>query len=87
MKGEADVGFKGFIAATASVALMATPTIASAQQAAQSAATTEVAPAGENVGGSEIHGGFIIPLLAIVAIILGILAATSHHNHNLPHSP
>ena len=80
------MGFKGIIAATASVALMATPTIASAQQAAQSAAT-EVAPAGENVSGSELRGGFIIPLIALVAIILGILAATRHHNHNLPHSP
>jgi glycerol uptake facilitator-like aquaporin len=79
------VGFKGLIAATASVALMATPTIAAAQQAAPVAAA-EVAPAGENVNGSELRGGFIIPLIALVAIILGILAATHHHN-NLPHSP
>jgi hypothetical protein len=63
---------------------MATPTIAAAQQAAP--ATTAVAPAGENVGGSELRGGFIIPLIALVAIILGILAAT-HKNHDLPHSP
>lgn len=80
------MGFKGFIAATASVALMATPTIAAAQQAAP-VASSEVAPAGENVNGSELHGGFIIPLLALVAIILGIWAATRHHNHNLPTSP
>ncbi|MDB5693705.1 MAG: hypothetical protein JWO81_2768 [Alphaproteobacteria bacterium] len=78
------MGFKGIIAATASVALMATPTIAAAQQAAPAA--TEVAPAGENVSGSELRGGFIIPLIAVVAIILGILAAT-HKNHDLPHSP
>jgi hypothetical protein len=78
------VGFKGIIAATASVALMATPTIAAAQQAAP--ATTEVAPAGENAGGSELRGGFIIPLIALIAIILGILAAT-HKGHDLPHSP
>ncbi|HEX4738050.1 MAG TPA: hypothetical protein VH331_10870 [Allosphingosinicella sp.] len=80
------MGFKGLIAATASVALMATPTIAAAQQAAP-AATTEVAPAGENASGSELRGGFIIPLIALVAIILGIIAATSHHHQNLPHSP
>jgi glycerol uptake facilitator-like aquaporin len=80
------VGFKGLIAATASVALMATPTIAAAQRGAP-VGTTEVAPAGENVNGSELRGGFIIPLIAVVAIILGILAAASHHNHNLPHSP
>ena len=78
------MGFKGIIAATASVALIATPTIAAAQQAAP--ARTEVAPAGENVSGSELRGGFIIPLIALVAIILGILAAT-HKNHDLPHSP
>jgi len=78
------VGFKGLIAATASVAMMATPTIAAAQQAAP---TTEVAPAGENVSGSELRGGFIIPLIALAAIILGILAATRSHNNNLPHSP
>jgi len=79
------VGFKGIIAATASVALMVSPTVAAAAQAAP-AATTEVAPAGENVSGSELRGGFIIPLIALIAIILGILAAT-HHNHDLPHSP
>jgi hypothetical protein len=86
MKGEADVGFKGLLAATASVALMATPTIAAAQQAAAPTAATEVAPAGEKVDGSELRGGFIIPLIAVVAIILGVLAAT-HKSHDLPHSP
>jgi hypothetical protein len=77
------VGFKGIIAAAASVALVASPTVAAAQQAA---ASTEVSPAGENVSGSELRGGFIIPLIALIAIILGILAAT-HNNHDLPHSP
>jgi hypothetical protein len=79
------VGFKGIIAATASVALMAAPTVAAAQTS--SAATTEVAPAGENVQGSELRGGFIIPLIALVAIILGIIAATRGNNDDLPHSP
>jgi hypothetical protein len=78
------VGFKGIIAATASVALMASPTIASAQRAAPAA--TEVTPAGETAGGTELRGGFIIPLIALIAIILGILAATQGH-HDLPHSP
>jgi glycerol uptake facilitator-like aquaporin len=74
------VVFKGFIAAAASVALMATPAVASAAEttATARAATTEVAPAGENVDGSELRGGFIIPLIAVVAIILGILAATKN---------
>jgi hypothetical protein len=64
---------------------MAAPTMAAAQTSA--AATTEVAPAGENVQGSELRGGFIIPLIALVAIILGIIAATRGNDDNLPHSP
>ena len=78
--------FKGIIAATASVALMVTPAVAAAQSTR--AATTEVAPAGETVDdGSQLRGGFIIPLIAIIAIILGILAATNDNDDDLPHSP
>ena len=76
------MGFKGIIAATASVALIATPTMATAQSA------RAIAPATETVEeGSELRGGFIIPLIAIVAIILGILAATHDDDDDLPHSP
>jgi glycerol uptake facilitator-like aquaporin len=76
------VGFKGLVAATAAVALMTAPTVAAAQSAA------EVAPASESVdSGSELRGGFIIPLIAIVAIILGILAATSDNDDDLPETP
>jgi glycerol uptake facilitator-like aquaporin len=71
------VVFKGLIAAATSVALMATPAVASAAETAR-AATTEVAPAGENVQGNELRGGFIIPVIALIAIILGILAATKN---------
>ena len=79
--------FKGIIAATASVALMVTPAVAAAQSSAQ-AATTEVAPAGETItDGSQLRGGFIIPLIALIAIILGILAATNDNDDDLPHSP
>ncbi|HEY0312473.1 MAG TPA: hypothetical protein VGC56_08255 [Allosphingosinicella sp.] len=79
------MGFKGIIAATASVALIAAPTMAAAQT---SAAATEVAPSGESVSGSELRGGFIIPLIALIAIILGIIAATRGNNDgDLPHSP
>ena len=74
--------FKGIIAATASVALMVTPAVASAQ------AAKEVAPASETVtDGSQLRGGFIIPLIALIAIILGILAATNDNDDDLPHSP
>jgi glycerol uptake facilitator-like aquaporin len=75
------VGFKGLITATAAVALMAAPTVAAAQ-------SVEVAPASETVSeGSELRGGFIIPLIAIIAIILGILAATNDDDDDLPKSP
>jgi hypothetical protein len=76
-KGEADVRFKGLIAATASVALIATPTMAAAQATTAAVRTaTEVAPATETVEGEQLRGGWIIPLIALIAIILGICAAT-----------
>ena len=75
------MGFKGLLAATASVALMTASTMAAAQ------AAPEVAPASETVEeGSELRGGWIIPLIAIIAIILGILAAT-HDDDDPPKTP
>jgi hypothetical protein len=79
LKGEADVVFKKMITAVSAVAMMAAPTIAAAQTAA-------VEPSSESVEGSELRGGFIIPLIALIAIILGILAATQSEN-DAPHSP
>jgi hypothetical protein len=76
------VGFKGLIAATTSVALIAAPTMAAAQTR-----SGEVAPAAETVNGDQLRGGFIIPLIALIAIILGILAATHDDDKDLPHSP
>ncbi len=71
--------FKKVVTATCAVALMAAPTVAAAQGA-------PVEPASESVEGSELRGGFIIPLIAIIAIILGILAAT-HNDDDPPTSP
>ena len=71
--------FKKVVTAASAVALMAAPTMAVAQAA-------PVEPAGESVDGSELRGGFIIPLIAIIAIILGILAAI-HEDEDPPHSP
>lgn len=73
--------FKKVVTAAAAVALVASPTIA----AAQTAAPAE--PASETVQGSELRGGFIIPLIALIAIILGILAAIHDDDEDLPHSP
>jgi hypothetical protein len=82
------VAFKGLIAAAASVALMTTPTLASAQ--ATASASREIAPAAETVEGEQLRGGFIIPLIALIAIILGICAATDvcgGDDDDIPTSP
>lgn len=66
--------FKGIIAATAAVALAVTPAIAAGNAA-------RIAPASETVFGSqqgETDGsGIIIAVLAALAVIGGIWAATS----------
>jgi hypothetical protein len=85
------VAFKGLIAAAASVALMTTPTLAAAQATASAvSAATEVAPASETVEGEQLRGGWIIPLIALIAIILGLCAATEicgGDDDELPTSP
>lgn len=79
------MNFKRFIAASAAIALMTTPVVAAAQSTAATV-STEVSPASESVDeGSQLRGGFIIPLIAIIAIILGILAATG--DNDAPESP
>lgn len=69
------MAFKGLIAAAASVALMTAPTMAAAQASAAAVRATEVTPASEEVDGEQLRGGFIIPLIALIAIILGLCAA------------
>ncbi|MEO7827468.1 MAG: hypothetical protein ABIR60_10040 [Allosphingosinicella sp.] len=88
------MAFKGIIAAAASVALMTAPTVTAAQATASAVASAtnarEVAPASETVQGEQLRGGFIIPLIALIAIILGICAATNvcgGDDNDLPHSP
>ena len=63
--------FKNILAATAAVTLATAP--AMAQAASQSVPARE---ASEVSDAENLRGGFIIPLLAVVAIILGILAMT-----------
>ncbi len=84
------MAFKGLIAAAASVALMTTPTLAAAQATSAAARSAEVAPATETVEGDQLRGGFIIPLIALIAIILGICAGTDvcgGDDDDLPTSP
>ena len=86
------MGFKGLIAAATSVAMIAAPTMAVAQTTTATAASAsrEVAPATESVDGDQLRGGFIIPLIALIAIILGLCVATDlcgGDDDDLPHSP
>lgn len=75
--------FKKVITAASAVALIASPTIA----VAQSAQPAALEPAAESVEGSELRGGFIVPLLALIAIILGICAATDICGGDDDHPP
>jgi hypothetical protein len=77
---------KATVAAILAVTMAGSPVLA--QSAAPSAAPLSVAArAGATTeDSSELRGGFIIPLIALVAIILGVLAATSGGGDR-PHSP
>jgi hypothetical protein len=86
------VSFKGLVAAATSIALATAPTIAVAQTTAATAAaaTHEVAPATETADGEQLRGGFIIPLIALIAILLGLCVATNQcggDDNDLPNSP
>ena len=66
----------------ATVAALLAASMSSAPVMAQTAVSASPAVASARVGAtteseSELRGGFIIPLIAVVAIILGIWAATS----------
>jgi hypothetical protein len=81
------------MSATVSVALMTAPTMAAAQATTSAVAAAsnarEVAPAAETVQGDQLRGGFIIPLIALIAIILGLCVATDvcGDDDDLPTSP
>ena len=81
---------KRLISATACIALMATPVIATAAPSANGRVDTAVAPAAEKVEGARALGGkgniFIIGA-AVVAVALGIYFALKNHDHDLPASP
>ena len=72
----------------ATVAAMLAASMASAPVLAQSAAPLSVAArAGATTQDeNELRGGFIIPVVAVVAIILGILVLTGGGDDG-PHSP
>jgi hypothetical protein len=73
---------KASVAAALALSMASTPVLAQSAAplsvAASTSATTEDA--------NDLRGGFIIPLVAVVAIILGVLAATGGGSDR-PHSP
>ena len=73
---------KASVAAMLAASMVATPVLA------QSAAPLSVAvrSGAEVTNPNEIRGGWIVPVVAVVAIILGILAATGGGGDR-PHSP
>ena len=71
---------KKFASVWVAASLIAAPLVA---QAAESAAPART---GSEVQGENLQGGFIIPLIAIIAVLLGILALTGG-NDDAPHSP
>jgi Na+/phosphate symporter len=74
---------KASVAAALAVSMASTPVLAQTSAAPLSvAAQSSTSVSGQT---SDLRGGFIIPLVAIVAIILGILAATGGSDR--PHSP
>jgi hypothetical protein len=77
---------KATVAAVLAASMASTPVLA---QTASSAAPLSVAArsGATTSNANELRGGFVIPLIALVAIILGILAAIDHGNNDLPHSP
>lgn len=73
--------FKGLLAATTAAVLVATPAVASAK-------TADLAPAVESVSGAKQmnSASWLIAALALLAVIGGVIAATSGGNE-APVSP
>jgi len=72
---------KKALAALVATSIVGAPVVAQAA-AADVARTSSPVTDAENV-----RGGFLIPAIAIIAVLLGILAATGGGDNELPHSP
>jgi hypothetical protein len=74
---------KAYVAAALAVSMASTPVLAQTSAAPLSVAARSGASTSD---ANELRGGFIIPLVAVIAVILGILAATNGGGDK-PHSP
>jgi hypothetical protein len=75
---------KASVAAVLALSMASTPVLA--QSAASLSVASQSTAVTSEADSSELRGGFIIPAIAVVAIILGILALTSDGGER-PHSP
>ena len=79
------VASKAIFAAALANLLIAQPAMATRSAGSLPTASAQSARAASPVADSEdIRGGFVIPLIAIIAIILGIRAATSGGDNDSP---
>ncbi len=76
---------KASLAAVLAVSMAGTPVLAQTAPSSASSSVAERSGAATS-DANELRGGFIIPLLALIAVILGILAAVSNDNDR-PTSP
>lgn len=74
---------KASVAAILAVSMASTPVLAQSAASLSIAARTGASLSSDD---SDLRGGFIIPAVAVVAIILGILALTGNGG-DPPHSP
>ncbi len=73
---------KSISAAVAALGLVSAPVVAQAASQPLPRSGSELAE-GESLGG----GGYLVPILALIAVVLGILAATGGDDDDLPVSP
>ena len=73
---------KATVAAALAVSMASTPVLAQSAAPLAASARTGATTADSN----ELRGGFIIPAIAIIAVILGLIALTGG-NGDRPHSP
>lgn len=78
---------KASLAAMLAVSMAGTPVLAQTATTASSVATAQSARAGATASdANELNGGWLIPLLAILAVIGGVIALANNGNDR-PTSP